>query len=130
MDVIPQRCAELSGSVQRFRLNPGGCEGRFCRLMGCLAQGRWPERGHSYGAAQRLGFQIGVTYIWTMPKDSPRPKQFEWRVVRIKSTPAAIVGYVQAPDAEQAIKTAIERYEISSPIDQARLAAQRVKEIG
>jgi hypothetical protein len=36
-----------------------------------------------------------------MPKDSPRPKQFEWRVVRIKSTPAAI-----------------------------RLAAQRVKEIG
>jgi hypothetical protein len=36
---------------------------------------------------------------------------------------------VQAP-AEQAIKTAIERYEISSPIEQARLAAQRVKEIG
>jgi len=62
-----------------------------------------------------------------MPKDSPRPKQFEWRVVRIKSTPAAIVGYVQAPDAEQAIKAAIERYEISSPIEQARLAAQCVK---
>jgi hypothetical protein len=37
---------------------------------------------------------------------------------------------VQAPDAEQAIKTAIERYEIDSPIEQARLAAQRVKEIG
>jgi hypothetical protein len=56
-----------------------------------------------------------------MPKDSPRSTQFEWLVVRIKSTPAAIVGYVQAPDAEQAIKAAIERYEISSPIEQARL---------
>jgi predicted chitinase len=71
-----------------------------------------------------------MTYVSAMPKKSPREKLFEWRVVRIKSTPAAIVGYVQAPDAEQAIKAAIERYEISSPIEQARLAAQCVKEIG
>jgi hypothetical protein len=41
-----------------------------------------------------------------------------------------LIGYVQAPDAEQAVKEAIARYGISNPQDQSRLAAQRVKEIG
>jgi hypothetical protein len=36
--------------------------------------------------------------------------------------------YVQAPDAEQAVNEAIAKYEISNPNEQARLAAQRVKE--
>jgi hypothetical protein len=36
---------------------------------------------------------------------------------------------VQAPDTAQAIKEAIARYGISNPQVQARLAAQRVKEI-
>ena len=38
--------------------------------------------------------------------------------------------YVQAADAEQAVKEAIARYGIDNPQEQARLAAQRVKEIG
>jgi hypothetical protein len=29
---------------------------------------------------------------------------FEWRIIRIKASPAAIIGHVNAPDAEQAIK--------------------------
>jgi hypothetical protein len=37
---------------------------------------------------------------------------------------------LQAPDAEQAVKEAIPRYGISNSQEQARLAAQRVKEIG
>jgi hypothetical protein len=43
---------------------------------------------------------------------------------------ARLIGYVQAPDAEQAVKEAIARYGIDNPQEQARLAAQRVKEIG
>jgi hypothetical protein len=65
-----------------------------------------------------------------MPKRSPREKLFEWRVIKILSTPARLIGYVQAADAEQAVKEAIARYGIDNPNEQARLAAQRVKEIG
>jgi hypothetical protein len=68
-------------------------------------------------------------YIWLMSKRSPREKLFEWRVIRIKSTPATMIGYYQAADAEQAIKQAIAECEITDPLTQARLAAQRVKEI-
>jgi hypothetical protein len=64
-----------------------------------------------------------------MPKRSPREKLFEWRVVRIKSTPAAIIGYFKAPDADQAIKLAIAERTISDPHEQSRLAAQRVREV-
>ena len=64
-----------------------------------------------------------------MPKRTPRIKLFEWRITRIRATPARLIGYVQAPDAEQAVKEAIARYGIDNPQEQARLAAQRVKEI-
>jgi hypothetical protein len=64
-----------------------------------------------------------------MSKRFPRSKLYEWRITRIRSSPAALIGYVQAPDVEQAIKEAIAKYEISNPHAQARLAAQRVKEI-
>jgi hypothetical protein len=55
-----------------------------------------------------------------MPKRSPRSKLYKWRITRIRSTPAALIGYEQAPDAEQAIKAAPGKssgYEISSPIE-------------
>ena len=64
-----------------------------------------------------------------MSKRSPRSKLYEWRITRIRSTPAAFVGYVRAPDADQAVKEAIVKYEISNPHQQARLAAQQAKEI-
>ena len=64
-----------------------------------------------------------------MSKRSPRSKLYEWRITRIRSTPAALIGYVQAPDADQAVKEAIANYEVGKPHEQARLAAQRVKEI-
>ena len=71
-----------------------------------------------------------MTYILVvMSKRSPRSKLYEWRITRIRATPAAFIGYVQAPDADQAIKEAIAKFEISIPHVQTRLAAQRVKEI-
>jgi len=41
-----------------------------------------------------------------------------------------LIGHVEAPDAEQAIKEAIRKYEITSPQEQERVAAQRVREVG
>jgi hypothetical protein len=43
-----------------------------------------------------------------------------WRI----STPAALIGYVDAPDAETAIKKAIEQFAIKDPQKQRRLIAQ------
>jgi hypothetical protein len=67
-----------------------------------------------------------VTYILAMSK-RPRAKLYEWRITRIRSTPAALIGYVQAPDAEPRKPS---RDTGSATQQQARLAAQRVKEIG
>jgi len=64
-----------------------------------------------------------------MPKRSPRIKLFEWRVIKIRSTPAALVGYFTAANADDAIKRAIVEREISDPLTQSRLAAQKVREI-
>jgi hypothetical protein len=49
-----------------------------------------------------------------MSRRSPRSKLYDWRITRIRSTPAAFVGYVEAPDAKQAIYAAISQYEIKS----------------
>jgi hypothetical protein len=70
-----------------------------------------------------------VTYIPAMPKRSPRIKLFEWRVIHIKSTPATLIGYFTAANADDAIKRAIVEREISDPLTQSRLAAQKVREI-
>jgi hypothetical protein len=67
-------------------------------------------------------------YIIAMPKRS-QSTLYEWRITRIRSTPAVLIGHVEAPDADQAIKEAIRRYEITSPHEQARLAALRVREV-
>jgi hypothetical protein len=64
-----------------------------------------------------------------MPKRSPREKLFEWRVIKIRSTPATLIGYFKAVSADDAIKQAIEEREIDDPLAQARLAAQKVRKI-
>ena len=48
-----------------------------------------------------------------------------WHVSRIKGSAAAFVGRVYAPDAETAIKRAIEEFAITNPEHQKRLVAQR-----
>ena len=50
-----------------------------------------------------------------------------WAISRIKGTPAVEIGWVDAPDAETAIKEAIKRYGITDREQQKRLAARRVK---
>jgi hypothetical protein len=50
-----------------------------------------------------------------------------WEITRIRGTPAAFVGFVEATDAESAIKEAIKRFGITDPVQQERLAARRVR---
>jgi len=50
-----------------------------------------------------------------------------WEISRIKGTPAAILGRIEAPDSEGAIKKWIETYDISDPQQQQRLVARLVK---
>jgi hypothetical protein len=61
-----------------------------------------------------------------MPKRSPRSELPRWRITRIRSTPAADIVIVKAPDAESAIKEAIRLYGITDVEQQKRLAARRV----
>jgi hypothetical protein len=63
-----------------------------------------------------------------MPK-RPSTKTYEWRITRVRATPAALIGYVEAPDAERAIEEAIRAFGIIDPEQQKRLAALPVKEI-
>jgi 1,2-phenylacetyl-CoA epoxidase PaaB subunit len=58
----------------------------------------------------------------TKTKQLPR-----WKIFRIKGTPAAEIGSVEAPDAATAIKVAIEKFEITDPVKQQRLVARRIK---
>ena len=49
-----------------------------------------------------------------------------WKVIRLKGTPAAEIGRVQALDADEAIKIAIEQYAVA-PAFQGRLMAYQVR---
>jgi hypothetical protein len=51
------------------------------------------------------------------------PSNKRWRI-SLEATPAAIVGYVDAPDAETAIEKAIEEFKITDPQNQQQLIAQ------
>ena len=73
------------------------------------------------GNKQRgLGNVSASRYISGMAK---RKRETEWEVIRLKATPAAFVGLVQAPDKASALKTAIKRFNIRRE-DQSRLLAR------
>jgi hypothetical protein len=55
------------------------------------------------------------------------PGQLSWMhgpAVNRRGTPAEFIGYVEAPDEEQAIKQAIKQFEISDPEKQKRGGAE------
>ena len=58
-----------------------------------------------------------------------KPAQMRtWEISRIKGTPAAILGRINAPDAESAVKEWIEKFEITDP--EAPFARQRLRTHG
>jgi hypothetical protein len=48
-------------------------------------------------------------------KRTPAPLQYEWRIIRLKKSPAALIGYVTAADQQQAIAKAIDAFGITDP---------------
>jgi hypothetical protein len=52
------------------------------------------------------------------------PKMASWAIYRLKGTPAALLGHVDAPDEATAIKKAIDEFAIE-PALHKRLLAQR-----
>ena len=50
----------------------------------------------------------------------------QWRISRIKATPAITLGTVEAATPEGAIKAAVEKFGITDPWKQSRLVAQRI----
>ena len=55
------------------------------------------------------------------------PQMRTWEVSRIKSTPAAILGRIEAPTAEKAIEDWAEKFGITDELQKSRLAARPVK---
>ena len=58
------------------------------------------------------------------PPTAPAGEQYTWNIYHIKGTPAALLGRVEAPDEETAVRKAIDEFGIS-PALQKRLLAQR-----
>jgi 1,2-phenylacetyl-CoA epoxidase PaaB subunit len=56
------------------------------------------------------------------------PPIYEWRVVGLKGTPGTFVGYVHAPDQEQAIQRAAENFGITEEY-RWQLAAYKVRQV-
>ena len=80
-----------------------------------------------FGNRQRgLGKRVASRYISGMAK---RKRETEWEVIRLKATPAAFVGSVQAPDKATALRTAIKQFNIRtrgsiSAVDKAEVTGR------
>jgi hypothetical protein len=51
--------------------------------------------------------------------------EHRWKIYRLRGTPAAFIGSVNAPDEKAALMAAVEEFRIDDPQQQRRLIAQR-----
>jgi hypothetical protein len=58
-------------------------------------------------------------------RSSSPEKTYRWSIYRLRGTPAALIGSVNAPNEKAAVKAAIEEFGIDDPAQQKRLLAQR-----
>ena len=63
-----------------------------------------------------------------MAKRTPKSQKVSrWRITRLKASPAALIGYLEAPDQDTAIRTAIREFATINQEHQKRLVAQRAE---
>jgi hypothetical protein len=92
-----------------------------------MADGLHQVRDHRRGRAAELARESAMKRPPTKkqsPPSAPAGKQYTWNIYHIKGTPAALLGRVEAPDEETAIKKAIDEFAVS-PALQKRLLARR-----
>jgi hypothetical protein len=92
-----------------------------------MADGLHQVRDHRRGRAAELARESAMKRPPTKkqsPASAPAGKQYTWNIYHIKGTPAALLGRVEAPDEETAIKKAIDEFAVS-PALQKRLLARR-----
>jgi hypothetical protein len=58
-------------------------------------------------------------------RTSASEKTYRWSIYRLRGTPAAFLGSVEAADEKGAVEAAIEQFGIDDPQQQRRLIAQR-----
>jgi hypothetical protein len=58
------------------------------------------------------------------PPSAPAGKQYTWSIYHIKGTPAALLGSVEAPDEETAIRKAIDEFAISPALQKRRFKSE------
>jgi hypothetical protein len=61
-----------------------------------------------------------------MSLNRSNPSDYRWRITR-RNVALATIGYVEAPDAETAIKKAIKEFKITNIQIQQHLVAERIK---
>jgi hypothetical protein len=59
------------------------------------------------------------------PEPTAAGKQFSWAIYRLNGTPAKLLGNVEAPDKESAIKRANVEFAVTNPQHQRKLLARR-----
>jgi hypothetical protein len=58
------------------------------------------------------------------------PSNYRWRIAHFSASLFATIGYIEAPDAETAIKNAIKEFKITNVRLQQHLVAERIKQSG
>jgi hypothetical protein len=94
-----------------------------CGTIGADVQPNWMDRSEK--ASRASSGAINEPAKKQAPEPAAPGKQYRWAIYRLKGTPAALLGDVEAPDEETAIKRTIEKFGVTNPQLQKRLLARR-----
>ena len=87
--------------------------GALCLSLCARRLGRLPNPQAGRAVWIAAGWPYITSHVQAPDKRSSAAPLYEWRVIRLKGTPAAEIGRVQAHDADEAVKIAIEQYEVA-----------------
>jgi hypothetical protein len=110
----------------RDRLHTLDRESRPATFLGDLAVLLHDEAARRLVALETAEDLIGHPAIGThSPTPTDQGKQYRWAIYHITGTPAKLLGHVEAPDEESAIKRAIEEFNVTPQLQKLLLALRR-----